>query len=102
MIVRRSVCPAPRLTSGRLPYPGVTAVYDMDAKLTIAEAEMYFRQCGQNISRAAVNRWRSLGRIDSAGTNSKGQHLYRLGDLLRAEAATRRSPNSRRSALAAA
>lgn len=74
----------------------------MDARLTITEAEMFFRQRGHNISRAAVNRWRSLGHIEAAGTNAKGQNVYRLGDLLAAESATRRSPNSRRAALQAA
>lgn len=52
-----------------------------------------------SVSRQLINYWRSTGRLPDSGT--PGRPLYRLGDLLRAEAAARRDPRSHRTAATA-
>lgn len=68
-------------------------VLDLDALLTVGQAALYLRMPKQRI-----NRWRELGRLSEAETRSDGVRLYRLGDVLKAERATRRSPYSNRAA----
>lgn len=70
--------------------------YDMDALLTSPQATAYFAEHDLDISRQAIYRWRTLGHIRAVGRNEHGQPLYRFGDLLAAEARTRRNPQSTR------
>lgn len=67
-------------------------MYDLTARLTVAEAAIHFR-----MSKAAINRWYTLGHLRDVTLNSAGHRLYLFGELLQAERATRRSPNSSRS-----
>lgn len=64
---------------------------NLDALLPGHLAATYF-----GVSRQLIYRWRQLGHITPAGTDRNGHPLYRLGDLLAAERATRRSPRSTR------
>lgn len=65
---------------------------DMDALLTVGEAAAFLRMPKQRI-----NRWRELGHLAPADT-SGGVRRYRLGDVLKAERATRHSKFSNRAA----
>lgn len=56
-----------------------------------------------SVTRQTFNYWRTVGKVtqfvDDEGTaavDERGNPLYRLADVLEAERATRRSPNSRR------
>lgn len=66
--------------------------FDPNARLTVAQAASYF-----GMSKAAINRWYSLGRLTDIRHNADGQRLYLFAELLRAERDTRRSSNSSRS-----
>lgn len=63
----------------------------MDALLTVTEAAALAR-----VSKQLVNWWRTSGRIGA--TKRKGVWHYRLGDVLKVEAETRRAPQSHRAA----
>lgn len=66
---------------------------DKDALLTVTQASQFLKMPKQRI-----NRWYHLGRLKEAETRKDGVRLYRLGDVLAAERATRRSPYSNRAA----
>lgn len=70
---------------------------NLDAQLRAADAARHLK-----CPRQRVARWVTLGHLTAIGVDGQGHPLYRLGDLLEAERVTRRSPNSRRPALAAA
>jgi hypothetical protein len=74
----------------------MASTYDMDALLTSPQAVALFALHGVSISKQAIYRWRTLGRVHAKGHNTQGQPLYRLGDLLTAEQDTRRNPKSSR------
>jgi DNA-binding transcriptional MerR regulator len=65
-------------------------MYDLDAKLP---AHLAAAMVG--VSRQLVNYWRSAGLLQPVGTRGRSP-LYRLGDVLKVEQATRRSVQSRR------
>jgi hypothetical protein len=65
-------------------------VYDPDARLP---AHLAARLVG--VSRQLINSWRASGRLQPVGRRGRSP-LYRLGDILRVEADTRRSSQSRR------
>jgi DNA-binding transcriptional MerR regulator len=65
-------------------------VYDPDARLP---AHLAARLVG--VSRQLINYWRASGLIQPVGHRGRSP-LYRLGDILRVEADTRRSSQSRR------
>lgn len=65
-------------------------MYDPDAKLP---AHLAARLVG--VSRQLINYWRTSGLIQPVARRGRSP-LYRLADILRVEAETRRSPNSRR------
>jgi DNA-binding transcriptional MerR regulator len=65
-------------------------VYDPDARLP---AHLAARLVG--VSRQLINYWRTAGLIQPVAHRGRSP-LYRLADILRVEAETRRSPNSRR------
>lgn len=73
-------------------YPGVRIpVYDLDARLTAAEAALYF-----GLTPQAINRWHALGHLKTVGKNSRGHKTYVFSELLLAEKRTRRHINSSR------
>jgi hypothetical protein len=72
----------------------VSGRYDMDARLSVAQAAAYFK-----VSKAVVNMWYVSGRLVDVTKNARGHRLYRFAELLAAERDTRRSPNSSRSAV---
>lgn len=55
---------------------------------------MYF-----GMSKAAINMWYVSGHLKDVTQNGKGHRLYLFAELLKAEQATRHSPNSSRSAV---
>lgn len=67
-------------------------MYDMDAKLPA-----HLAAATVGVSRQLVNYWRSAGKLQPVAHAGRSP-LYRLGDVLKVEAATRRSANSRRTA----
>ena len=67
-------------------------MYDMDAKLP---AHLAAAMVG--VSRQLVNYWRRAGKIAPVAHAGRSP-LYRLGDVLEAESAARRSPRSHRAA----
>ena len=67
-------------------------MFDPDAKLP---AHLAARLVG--VSRQLVNYWRTSGKLKPAAHATRG-YVYRIGDVLELERATRRSPNSRRAA----
>lgn len=74
--------------------PGVNAaVYDLDARLTAAQAALYF-----GLTPQAVNRWYALGHLQTAAKNRQGHRQYVFRELLQAERDTRRHRNSSRNA----
>ena len=64
---------------------------DPDAKLYAHQAAAYF-----GCSRQRIARWVSLGKLAAVDHDWRGVPRYRYADLLEAERATRRHPNSRR------
>jgi len=65
-------------------------LYDLDARLP---AHLAAAMVG--VSRQLVNYWRRTGLLQPVGARGRSP-LYRLGDILQVEAATRRSTQSRR------
>ena len=63
---------------------------DLSALLTGVQAARFV-----GVSKQLVERWRQLGHLTPVET---GPRRYRLGDVLKAERATRQSPMSRRAA----
>ena len=68
-------------------------MYPDDARLTAAEAADWFR-----LSPATINNWFYRGHLKDVDTNANGQRTYRVDELLDAELATSKHPNSSRSA----
>jgi hypothetical protein len=66
--------------------------YDMNARLTVAEAAIFF-----GMSKAAINMWYVSGHLSDVTHNGKGHRLYLFAELLKAERETRHSSNSSRS-----
>lgn len=64
---------------------------DLDSRLTVAEAAEQF-----NLTKAAINNWYLRGHLKDVVKDAKGQRLYLLDELFKAEQKTRRHPNSRR------
>lgn len=54
-----------------------------------------------NVSRQLVNYWRRTGKLQPVAVDQRGRPLYRHGDVLNVERATRRSPHSHRTAVTA-
>lgn len=65
---------------------------DLNALVTVGQAAQFL-----GMPKQRVNRWYQLGRLKEAATRSDGTRLYRIGDVLEAERATRNSPFSSRS-----
>jgi hypothetical protein len=65
--------------------------FDNNALLTVTQAAALIRE-----SRQLVNQWRVDNKLKVAGHTKTGVRLYRLGDVLRVEAATRNSVHSTR------
>lgn len=65
--------------------------WNMDARLNRRQAATFL-----NISPNLVSVWKAAGLINPVETTPQGHTLYRLGDLLEVERATRRSPKSSR------
>lgn len=65
-------------------------MYDLDTKLPAHLAAALV-----GVSRQLVNYWRSAGLLQPVGASGRSP-LYRLGDVLEVERATRRSIQSRR------
>ena len=79
------------VTPGRSLYPEV-GMYDLTARLTVAEAAVHFA-----LSKATINRWYTLGHLKDVTLDKDGHRLYLFDELLKAERTTRRSPQSSRS-----
>lgn len=70
----------------------VSPSMNLDARLSVADAALYFK-----LSKATINMWYVRGHLKDVTLDAKGRRLYILRELLDAERATRRSPNSSRS-----
>jgi hypothetical protein len=68
---------------------------DLDALVTAAEAASLMRQAG--VTRHMIYMWVRAGKVQPRGMRGRFP-LYRWGDLLQAERATRRSGYSHRAA----
>lgn len=79
-------------SSGLFCFPGVT-MYPDDARLTLAQAAKWFK-----LPKATINQWYHRGHLKDVVKDEHGQRLYRFDELLDAELATRKHPNSSRSA----
>ncbi len=67
-------------------------MYDLDARLTGAQAASV-----AGVSRQLIRRWCQLGHLTPVGQRGRSP-LYRLGDVIKAEHATRESGRSSRAA----
>lgn len=65
---------------------------NLGSRLTVAEAAGYF-----GLTKANINKWYVDGHLTDVTLDGKGHRLYLLDELLEAERATRRHPNSSRS-----
>lgn len=92
MIVRGPLCPhdfGPELTLGAFAIPGGDPVpYNMDARLTVAEAAVFFK-----MTKAAINMWYVSGKLKDVKLNKRGHRTYLFGELLKAESDTRNQPS---------
>lgn len=70
----------------------MTPSLNLDARLSVAEAALYFK-----LSKPAINMWYVNGHLKDVVQDDKGRRRYLLRELLEAERTTRRSPNSSRS-----
>lgn len=68
--------------------------YDMDARLTVAQAADYF-----GLSKPTINMWYVRGKLTDVVKDDAGCRTYLFRQLLKAERDTRRSPMSHRKQL---